>query len=57
MKTVLKILIKRGAPPNIIKTLHKALNVKLPRKIRFSGNFHLNTPHVTRGVSGVDYPN
>ena len=57
MKTVLKILIKRGVPPKIIKTLHKALNVKIPRKIRFSGNFHLNALHVTRGVQRVDYPN
>lgn len=57
MKTVLKILIKRGIPPKLIKAFHKALNVIIPRKIRFSGNFRLNTPNKTSQVLGVDYPN
>jgi len=57
MKTVLKILIALGILPNKIKTFYKAMNVIIPRKISFSGNFSLNTLNIALRHLWVDCPN
>lgn len=57
MKTVLKILIKRGVPLINILTSCNCLNVIIPRKIRFSGHFRLNTVNLNPDVSEIGCTN
>ena len=56
MKTVLKIKPK-GIPLKLISSFYNDLKLKLPRKLRFSGNFHLYTLRFTLKILGVNTSN
>jgi len=59
MNFTLKILkIKQGTIPlKLISVITKALKLTIPRRLNFSGHFHLNTTYLNLKVLGTEVSN
>jgi len=59
MNFTLKILrIKQGTIPlKLISVITKALKLIIPRRLNFSGHFHLNTTHFNLKILGIKVSN
>ena len=48
---------KEKIPPKRISDIHNALKLTIPRRLKFSGHFHLNTLHFIPKTEGINVCN